>query len=101
VKVGQSAEFGTPQPHLLPTLGWTIESQAGWIACPARWDGLTAWSIAQGWKHTLSFSRRLHAVRRHVCRSWSQPAQRSIILGVLWRLSGRRGPLLIIGWLGL
>ena len=56
MKVGQNAEFGTPQPRFLPMLGWTIESQAGWIACPARWDGLTAWSIAQGWKHTLSFT---------------------------------------------
>jgi transposase-like protein len=83
---------------VLPLLGWTVEGQAGWLTCPPRWSDLPVVSIRRRRKETLPLCRRLYAWWWYVRRSWFQPLLRSLALGVLWWLSGRRGSVLIVGW---
>ena len=83
---------------ILPLFGWTVESQAGWLTCPPRGDGLPVVYIRRGGKHTLPLCRRLYTLWWYVRHSWFQPLLRSMVLGALWWLSGCRGSVLIIGW---
>jgi len=83
---------------VLPLLGWTVESQAGWLTCPPRWGDLPVASIRRGKKQTLPLDHRLYALWWYVRRGWRQPLLRSLALSALWWLSGRRGPVLFMGW---
>ena len=83
---------------VLPLLGWTIESQAGWLICPPHWSDLPAASMRRAKKRTLPLCRRLHAWWWYVRRSWSQPLIRSLGLGALWWLSGGGGSVVLMGW---
>jgi transposase-like protein len=83
---------------VLPLLGWTVEGQAGWLTCPPRWGGLPVAFICRRRKQTLPLGRRLYAWWWYVRRSWPQPLLRSLVVGALWWLSGRRGSVLVMGW---
>ena len=83
---------------VLPLLGWTVEGQAGWLTCPPRWNGVPVMSTRRGRKRTHPLYHRLYALWWYVRRSWRQPLLRSLTLGALWWLSGRRGSVLFMGW---
>jgi len=83
---------------VLLLLGWSVESQAGWLTCPPRWDGVAVMSNRRRRKRTLPLDHRLYALWWYVRRSCHQPLLRSLALGALWWLSGRRGSMLIMGW---
>jgi transposase-like protein len=83
---------------VFPLLGWTVEGRAGWLTCPPRWEGIPVMSIRRRRKRPLPLGRRLHALWGYVGWSWSQPLLRSLALGALWWLSGRRGSMLIMSW---
>ena len=83
----------------LALLGRVPDSQAGWMTC-----GPHVVSLPRVRHHRRpeyprpSFHDRLHGVWRHGSRSWPQPVLRSLLLAVLWSLSGCRGAVVIIGW---
>jgi len=81
---------------VLPLLGWTVESQAGWLTCPPRWGDLPAAPVRRRKKRTLPLCHRLNVLWWYVRRSWRQPLLRSVALGTLWWLSGGRGSVLIV-----
>jgi len=83
----------------LALLGRPVESQVGWIPCPARAPGLPPLPIRRkGRRLSQSACGRLRPLWHYVSRSWYQPCLRSLVLAVLWAVSGRQGPVLIIGW---
>lgn len=58
---------------VLPLLGWTVESQVGWLTCPPRWGGLPVVSIRWGQKRTLSLQEQgLEVSRRQVRQAMEQ-----------------------------
>jgi hypothetical protein len=81
----------------LALLGRRVESQAGWLICAPRW--MVVGASAVEWQRGLGgFSQRVSILWCHMCHSWSRPALRSVLLGVLWELSGRRGSLALVAW---
>ena len=83
---------------VLALLGWKVESQAGWLTCPPRWDGAPVMLIRRGRRRTRPLCRRRYALWGYVRRSWRQPVLRSLALGALWWLGGRPVPVLIMSW---
>lgn len=81
---------------VLSLLGWTVESQAGWLTYPPRWSDLPGAPMRRRQKWTLPLDHRLNAWWRYVRHSWHQPLVRSVALGALWWLSGRRGSALVV-----
>ena len=83
----------------LALLGRVPDSQAGWMTCPPRVVSLPRVEHHRRLEAPrLSFHDRLQSVWRHGSRSWRQPVLRSLLLALLWCLSGCRGPVVIIGW---
>lgn len=85
---------------VLALLGQIPDSQAGWLTVPPRLPGLPTTIVCRKRQRSpLSVHARLRSLWRYVVRSWPQAFLRSLLLGVLWSLSGRRGPiLLLVGW---
>jgi len=83
---------------VLALLGRPLESQAGWLACPPCWVEVGAPPVQRERSCLPTLKQRLRAVWGYVRRSWSRPALRSVLLGVLWALSGRRGPCVLVAW---
>ena len=83
----------------LALLGQMPDSQAGWLTPPPQLPGLPT-TIACRTRHRspLSVHARLRSLWQYVVRSWSQALLRSLLLAVLWSLSGRQGPVLLVGW---
>jgi transposase-like protein len=82
----------------LAVLGQPVESQAGWYTCPPRLVDLGTMPVRRRREPSLLLGDRLRALWDHMCHSWSRPALRSVLLGVLWELSGRRGPVVLLAW---
>jgi transposase-like protein/DNA-directed RNA polymerase subunit RPC12/RpoP len=83
----------------LALLGQMPDSQAGWLSTPPRPPDLPI-AIAcrrKQWS-SLSMHARLRSLGQYVVRSWPQAFLRSLLLAVLWSLSGRQGPVLLVGW---
>jgi transposase-like protein len=82
----------------LALLGRPVESQAGWLTNPPPLVMLGAMP-ARG-KHAPSsrLRERVRAVWCHLRCSWSRPALRSLLLGVLWGTGGCQGPPLLVLW---
>jgi transposase-like protein len=84
----------------LALFGQMPDSQAGWLTTPPRLPVLPA-TIAcrKRQRSPLSAHARLRSLWLYVVRSWPQAFLRSSLLGVLWFLSGGRGPVfLVVGW---
>jgi len=84
---------------LLPMLSLALlsalpDSQAGWITCPPRLALLAAGSDKRGpcQRKRLSWRSRWQNGWRYLRRSWTAVLGRSLLLGLLWASSGRRGP---------
>jgi transposase-like protein/DNA-directed RNA polymerase subunit RPC12/RpoP len=83
----------------LALLGQIPDSQAGWLTTPPRVPSLpTIFACRKGQRSPLSVHARLRSLWQYVVRSWPQAFLRSLLLAVLWSLSGRQGPVLLIGW---
>jgi transposase-like protein len=84
----------------LALLGQMPDSQAGWLTVPPRLPGLpTTIACRKRQRSPLSVYVRLRSLWLYVVRSWPRAFLRSSLLAVLWLLSGRRGPvLLVVGW---
>lgn len=83
----------------LALLGQMPDSQAGWLTTPARLPGLpTPKPCRKGQDSPLSVLVRLRSLGRYMVRSWHQALLRSLLLAVLWSVSGRQGPVLLVGW---
>jgi len=82
----------------LALLGRSVESQAGWLACPAQWAGPAARSVRGKGRRSLCACSRLHALVRYARHSWPQPVLRSVLLSGLWLLSGGRGWMVVLVW---
>jgi hypothetical protein len=82
----------------LALLGRPVESEGGWrIDVPRRI--VVGRAAVQGQKVCLrGFSQRVSVLWCYVCHSWWRPGLRSGLIGMLWELSGRRGPLLLAAW---
>jgi transposase-like protein len=83
----------------LALLGQMPDSQAGWLTTPPRLPSLPT-TFAR-WKRQpapLSVHARLRSLWQYVVRSWPQTFLRSLLLAVLWSLSGGQGPVLLVGW---
>ena len=83
---------------VLALLGHMPDSQAGWVTCPPQCASLWHRQSSGRRRRCLSWHDRLQGAWRYATHSWPQPLVRSLLLAVLWFLSGCRGPLLIIGW---
>jgi transposase-like protein/DNA-directed RNA polymerase subunit RPC12/RpoP len=83
----------------LALLGQIPDSQAGWLTTPPRLPGLpTTIACRKRQRSPLSVHARLRSLWQYVVRSWPQAFLRSLLLAVLWSLSGRQGPVLVVGW---
>jgi len=83
----------------LALLGQMPDSQAGWLTTPPRPPGLpTTIACRKRQRFPLSVHARLRSLWQYVIRSWPQAFLRSLLLAVLWSLSGRQGPVLLVGW---
>ena len=83
----------------LALLGQMPHSQAGWLTTPPRLPDLpTTVACQKRQRFPLSVHARLRSLWQYVVRSWPQAFLRSILLAVLWSLSGRQGPVLLVGW---
>lgn len=84
---------------ILALLGRMPDSQAGWISCPPQVASLMPRGSSKSRRCcSISFYDRLRGVWCYASDSWSQPFGRSLLLAVLWTLSGRQGPVVIVGW---
>jgi transposase-like protein/DNA-directed RNA polymerase subunit RPC12/RpoP len=83
----------------LALLGQMPDSQAGWLTTPPRLPDLPSpLACRTRQRSSLSVHARLHSLWQYVVGSWPQAFLRSILLAVLWSLSGRQGPVLLVGW---
>jgi len=83
----------------LALLGQMPDSQAGWLTAPARLPGLPTTIANRKRQYSpLSVPARLRSLWQYVVRSWPQAFLRSLLLAVLWSLSGRQGPVLLVSW---
>ncbi len=83
----------------LALLGRLPDSQAGWITCPPQVASLSLRRSSRSRRCScFSFYERVLSAWRYVTHSWRQPVLRSLLLAVLWSLSGRQGPVMIVGW---
>jgi hypothetical protein len=83
----------------LALLGQMPDSQAGWLTTPGRLPDLpTPMVCRKGQGVPLSVQARLRSLGRYMVRSWPQAFVRSLLLAVLWSVSGRQGPVLLVGW---
>ena len=82
----------------LALLGRPVESQAGWLTCPPRLAELETMPVRRKAGRFLLLRDRLCALWCYLHHSWSRPALRSLLLGVLWGISGWRGPPLLLLW---
>ncbi len=83
----------------LALLGQIPDSQAGWLTVPPRLASLpSAFACQKRQRSALSVPTRLRSVWQYMVRSWPQAFLSSLLLAVLWSLSGRQGPVLLVGW---
>jgi transposase-like protein len=83
----------------LALLGQIPDSQAGWLTAPPRVPSLpTTFACRKRERYPLGVHARLRSLWQYVVRSWPQAFLRSLLLAVLWSLSGRQGPVLLVGW---
>jgi len=83
----------------LALLGRVPDSQAGWLTSPPQPPSVSTVSVyRKRQRPALSLHTRLRSLWQHGSRSWPQPFLRSLLLAILWSLSGCRGPVVIIGW---
>jgi len=82
----------------LALLGRPAESQAGWLTCAPGLVDLGTMPVRRKAGCFLLRSDRLRVLWCHMRHSWSRPALRSLLLGVLWELGGRRGTLALVAW---
>ena len=83
----------------LALLGQIPDSQAGWLTVPPRLPSLPrAFACRKRQCSPLSVPTRLRSLWQYMVRSWHQAFVRSLLLAVLWSLSGRPGPILLVGW---
>ncbi len=92
--------------HILAVFGWLVlavlgrpvESQAGWLTCPPHLVALGTMPVRRKEGRFPNVHDRLCTWWAHLRHSWSRPALRSLLLGLLWETSGRRGPPLFLLW---
>ena len=78
---------------VLALAGRLPESQAGWITCPPRIALIAAAGRQRGGPAGRDAARpATDHWRWYLCHTWHVPLLRSLLLGVLWHLSGRVGP---------
>jgi transposase-like protein len=83
----------------LAFLGRVPDSQCGWLTCPPCPPTiLTVDRVRPRRRFHVSGQERLHGVVRYMMRSWPQPVVRTLLLTTLWSLSGRHGPVALLGW---
>jgi len=84
---------------VLTLLGRMPDSQGGWLTNPPQPPSVPTVSVCRkGQRAALSLHTRLRSLWQYLAHSWVQPVPRSLLLAVLWCLSGCRGPVVIIGW---
>lgn len=79
---------------VLALTGRMPDSQAGWITCPPQVVMVAPRGWPRRWhRHAgRECARHRTACWRHVGHTWQIPLARSVLLWVLWHLSGQRGP---------
>jgi hypothetical protein len=84
---------------VLALMGRMPDSQAGWITCPPQVVMVAPQSQRRRQRGHWRRGRARHraACWRHLRHTWYIPMARSLLLGVLWHLSGQPGP----AWLSL
>ena len=82
----------------LALLGRPLESQAGWLTYPPCLAELGTMSVRRKEGRFPVLRDRLCTLWCHLRHSWSRPALRSLLLDVLWGISGRQGPPLLLLW---
>ena len=84
---------------VLALFGRMPDSQAGWLTSPPQQPSVSTVAVCRK-RHrpALSLQSRLRSLWQYLTHSWVQPVPRSLLLAVLWCLSGCRGPVVIIGW---
>lgn len=83
----------------LAILGRVPDSQIGWLTCPPSPPTiLSVHRVRPRRRVYVSGQDRLHGVVRCVTRTWPQPVVRTLLLTTLWSLSGRQGPVVLLGW---
>ena len=84
---------------VLGLLGRMPDSQAGWLTNPPQQPSVCSVSVCRKRRRpVLSLHSRLRSLWQYLAHSWVQPVLRSLLLAVLWYLSGSRGPVVMIGW---
>ena len=84
---------------VLALLGRMPDSQAGWLTSPPQPPSVPVISVWGKRKQAvLSAHTRLRSLWQYLTGSWVQPVLRSLLLAVLWLLSGCWGPAMLIGW---
>lgn len=84
---------------VLTLLGRMPDSQAGWLTSPPQQPSVSTVSVCRKRHRPVhSLQSRLRSLWQYLTHSWIQPVPRSLLLAVLWCLSGCRGPVGIIGW---
>jgi transposase-like protein len=84
---------------VLSLLGQMPDSQAGWLTNPPQQPSVCSVSVSRKRRRpALSLHSRLRSLWHYLADSWVQPVLRSLLLAVLWYLSGGRGPVVVVGW---
>jgi len=84
---------------VLTLLGRMPDSQAGWLTSPPQQPSVSTVSVCRKRHRPVhSLQSRLRSLWQYLAHSWVQPVLRSLLLAMLWYLSGWRGPVAIIGW---
>jgi transposase-like protein len=84
---------------VLDLLGRMPDSQAGWLISPPQPPSVPIIPVRRKRQRAaLSLHTRLRSLWQYLAHSWVQPILRSLLLVMLWLLSGCRGPGVLIGW---
>jgi hypothetical protein len=90
---------GANEKLVLALLGRMPDSQAGWLTSPPPLPNVPISSVCRKRQGAaLSVHARLRSLWQYLTHSWVQPVLRSLLLVMLWLLSGCRGPGVMIGW---
>jgi transposase-like protein len=83
---------------IIPSLGRSVDSLSGWIACSPRLPYLSQ-PLRRGKKRNgVNLRERRNRMWCYIADSWPRPFLRSCLLLILYSVSGQQTPAWLIGW---
>ena len=79
-------------------LGRSVDSLSGWIACPPRPPCLSQPLYGGNKRNGISLRGRGNRMWCYIADSWPRPFLRSLLLAVLYSVTGHQTPAWLVGW---